>query len=69
MSVSYANLPAALANEDKIALFYWDQDQWVLEPTGSIDTIGNRIFAMPDHMTAFAIIADLDTIFLPIVKH
>jgi len=54
--------------EPSLALYYWDGSQWVLEPTGTLDTAAQTITATPDHFSDWAILGKVArNVYLPVV--
>jgi hypothetical protein len=51
-------------NEADLALYYWDGNNWLKEPTSMVDVEANTITAMPDHFSRWAALAPGDKIFL-----
>jgi len=64
LSVQYADSVPAI--EDTLALYFWDGDQWVLEPTSQLDPSTNTITAAPDHFSTWAVMGKGLPLYLPI---
>jgi peptide/nickel transport system substrate-binding protein len=66
-TVSYTETDFIPSIEDTLALYYWDGDQWVIEPTSQLDIGSKSITATPDHFSYWAVFGKMDRIFLPIL--
>jgi hypothetical protein len=70
--VSYADLDLGVASEDTLALFYWDGSQWTGESTSTLDMEAKQVTATPNHMTKFALFAEVKIIswkvYLPLLS-
>jgi hypothetical protein len=66
-TISYAGADIAPAIEDTLALYFWQDDQWVLEPTSVLDTASKTITATPDHFSEWAILGETNRIYLPVL--
>ena len=67
ITVSYT--PAQLGGviEDTLALYYWSGDQWVLEPTSSLDASSRTLTAAADKIALWAVLGKTKRTFLPAV--
>ena len=69
ITVSYEqeDVPAGV-NEAELALYYWNGDIWVKEPTSLVDVVANTVSAMPNHFSSWAILGEKDKgIYLPVI--
>ena len=53
--------------EETLALYHWDGEAWAAEPSSQVDAAGNRITAMPDHFSTWAVWGETRRVFLPLV--
>ncbi|MDY7077431.1 MAG: kelch repeat-containing protein [Chloroflexota bacterium] len=54
--------------EDSLALYWWDGDEWVAEPTSAVDEANNTVAATPGHLGIFVVMGTpKTTIYLPLV--
>ncbi len=67
IAVQYADSIPAL--EDTLALYVWDGNQWVLEPTSHLDPGTNMISAMPGHFSTWAVMGEGIPQYLPMLMH
>jgi hypothetical protein len=53
-----------------LGLYYWDGNQWVLEPTSQVNTDNKTVTATPNHLSVWAIFSgeDAEFSYLPLVK-
>lgn len=67
ITVAYdeSQLPAGF-DESMLALYYWDNGRWVIEPTSVVDTVANIITATPNHFSLWAALARYNT-YLPLI--
>ena len=56
------------AIEETLALYYWDGDGWVKEPTSQLNLGDNTITATPDHFSAWALLGETNHIYLPLIR-
>jgi hypothetical protein len=61
-----AEVPA-LMREETLALYSWDGDGWVSEPTGHLEQAGNVVTATPDHFSLWAVLGEIHHVYLPLV--
>lgn len=68
VTITYENTAvSSLANESDLALYYWDNTQWVRETTSQVDVAANRLTATPNHFSSWAVLAP-NSVYLPFVK-
>jgi ligand-binding sensor domain-containing protein len=67
LTVDYADGDLGPAVESTLGVYWWDGGQWVLEPSSDVDVAANRVTAMPDHMTLFAVLGETNRLYLPLV--
>lgn len=53
--------------EDSLALYYWDGSQWVREPRSVLDTLANKVTAIPNHFSLQAMLGESRRIYLPLI--
>jgi phosphonate transport system substrate-binding protein len=66
MTVVYGDDQAGWASEGSLALYFWDGEQWVREPSSVVNGADNTIVAAPDHFSRWAVLGT-PKVFLPIV--
>jgi len=66
ITVGYLDTEKAGAMEDTLALYWWNDDHWELEPTAAVFTQTNTLTATPSHMTLFTLKGETERIFLPL---
>jgi hypothetical protein len=52
-------------NEAELGLYYWDDNEWLLEPTSQVDVVNNVLSATPDHFSIWAGLFEDHRIYLP----
>ena len=65
LTVLYNESSMSPFDEGDYGLYWWDGSQWVAEATSAIDIDGNLFTAAPDHMTLFAILIEVEKVYLP----
>ena len=53
--------------EEALTLYYWNGGQWELEPTSAVNTETSQIIATPNHLGTWAILFDVESIYLPAI--
>ena len=53
--------------EETLALYYWDGEQWIPEPSSVLDPAADTIMATPDHLSLWALLAEDHHLLLPII--
>jgi oligopeptide transport system substrate-binding protein len=66
ITISYTEKDLGVIPEETLALYYWDGDQWVKEPTSVVDTDLNTITAMPDHFSNWSMLGEVERTYLPL---
>jgi hypothetical protein len=61
--------PARLGpvTETSLALYSWDGTGWQRESAGPPDTAAHTVVATPDHFSYWALLGELQRVFLPLV--
>jgi hypothetical protein len=67
-SFTYNDSALSTLIEATLSLYTWDGEQWVLEPSSSVNTQTNTLTASPGHFSTWAVFADTRRIYLPILK-
>lgn len=69
MTFSYADAEAQAAHVDEstLALYAWEDDAWVREPSSVVDPDANIVTAAPDHFSLWAVLGTTRQVFLPVV--
>jgi len=66
--IRYTDAEKGPAIEDTIALYYWNGQQWLKEPSSVVDPISNTIAANPDHWpTLWAVLGETRRLVLPLI--
>jgi basic membrane protein A len=58
---------AQVVAESALALYFWDNGQWVKEPTCVVDAQANLITCTPDHFSLWGVLSVRHQVFLPLV--
>lgn len=66
--IGYADGERGPVIENTLALFSWDGDQWIQEPTSLVDPGAHTITATPDHFSLWAVLGETDRFFAPLVS-
>jgi peptide/nickel transport system substrate-binding protein len=53
--------------EETLALYAWDGDEWVQEPTSAVDMANNVVTAAPDHFSVWAVLGQTNRVYLPLI--
>jgi hypothetical protein len=67
ITVRYADIEKGPATESTLALYSWDGNQWVKEPTSVVNEAANIITATPAHLSLWAVLGETRRVCLPIV--
>ena len=67
LTIQYTDAQKGPAIGDTLALYYWDDNQWVEEPSSQVDTLNNTLTAMPDHFSVWAVLGETRRVFLPLI--
>ncbi|NJN97308.1 MAG: hypothetical protein HC875_26105 [Anaerolineales bacterium] len=66
--IRYTDAEKGPAIEDTLALYYWNGQQWLKEPSSGVDPISNTITANPDHWaTLWAVLGETRRMVLPVI--
>lgn len=66
LTVQYAQSELGVAIEDTLALYHWDDNQWVKEPGSQVNTLSHTVTATPDHFSLWAVFGETRRVFLPL---
>jgi ligand-binding sensor domain-containing protein len=66
ITVGYLDREKAGVIEDTLALYWWHDGSWELEPSTSVSTQTNILTATPNHMTMFSVRGQTRRVFLPV---
>ena len=55
------------AIESTLALYSWDGNQWVKEPTSVVSEAANTVTATPAHLSLWAVLGETKWVYLPLV--
>lgn len=67
LTVHYTEAEKGPAIENTLAFYWWDGNQWVKEPSSTVDTANNTVTAMPDHLSLWGVLGQTWRVYLPIV--
>ena len=68
LTIQYDEPDIMGVNEYTIALYYWNGNQWVKEPSSTLDTVNNRVNATPKVLGQWAILGSNSwPIYLPTI--
>jgi hypothetical protein len=67
VTITYGDAEVGPAIEETLALYSWDGDEWVAEPSSELDEGSNTITATPDHFSTWAVLGETRRVFLPLV--
>ncbi|MBE7471205.1 MAG: hypothetical protein HS114_18865 [Anaerolineales bacterium] len=66
--IRYTDAEKGPAIEDTIALYYWNGQQWLKEPSSVVDPLSNTIAANPDHWpTLWTVLGETRRMVLPLI--
>jgi oligopeptide transport system substrate-binding protein len=68
LEVFYDEADLGLIPEDTLALYYWSEPDWIMEPTSVVDTVNNLVTATPDHFSFWSLIGEIVRVFTPLVQ-
>jgi hypothetical protein len=69
LTIQYTDAEKGAAIESSLALYYWDDAQWVKEDSCVVDIESNTLTATPDHFSLFAVSDDTHRFYLPIIRN
>lgn len=67
--VRYTDEEKGPAIEDTLALYYWNGNQWVEEPSSVVDPVANTVTATPNHFSLWAVFGETRRMFLPLTSN
>ena len=67
LTVHYTNAEKGLAVESTLALYFWDGNGWVKEPSSVVDTAANTVTAHPSHFSKWAVLGETKRVYLPLI--
>jgi phosphonate transport system substrate-binding protein len=67
LSADYDDDQLDLPAEKTVAWYFWDGSAWVYEPTSKVDPVNNIVTAEPGHFSQWAIFADPQQVYLPLI--
>lgn len=66
LTAQYTEAELGVVNEETVALYYWDGQQWSREANSTVDVTNHLITANPTHIALWAIGGETYPLFLPI---
>jgi hypothetical protein len=67
ITVHYTDAEKGPVIENTLALYYWDGNKWVKEPSSVVDPANNRVTARPNHLSLWAVLGETRRVYLPLV--
>jgi oligopeptide transport system substrate-binding protein len=67
LTVHYTDVERGPVKENTLALYSWDGDEWVKDPTSQVDGSLNEVSATPDHFSLWTVLGETNRTFLPLV--
>jgi alpha-tubulin suppressor-like RCC1 family protein len=67
VTVAYIEMDRGPATESTLALYSWDGNQWVKEPTSVVSEAANTVTASPAHLSLWAVLGETRRVYLPLV--
>jgi hypothetical protein len=67
ITVHYTDAEKGPVIEGTLALYYWDGNKWVKEPSSVVDPANNRVTARPNHLSLWAVLGETRRVYLPLV--
>ena len=68
LTVEYTDDEKGPAVADTLALYFWDGDGWVKEPSSQVDTAARTITATPVHFSIWAALGETRRMHLPLIE-
>jgi oligopeptide transport system substrate-binding protein len=67
LTVHYTDAERGPVKENTLALYSWDGDEWVKEPTSVVEGSANTVSATPNHFSLWTVLGETNRTFLPLV--
>jgi DNA-binding beta-propeller fold protein YncE len=67
VTVQYTEAERGPAIESTLGFYFWNGSQWVREPTSTVDNANNRMTAMPNHFSTWAVLGETHRVYLPVI--
>jgi hypothetical protein len=55
VTIEYGEDELGQVDEATLGLYYWDGENWILEPSSKVDIGANTITSTPDHFSIWAV--------------
>ena len=68
ITVQYTDAQRGSVNESTLAFYYWAGNQWMKEPTSTVDAVSNKVTATPGHFSAWIVMGEIRRVYLPLVN-
>jgi putative multiple sugar transport system substrate-binding protein len=68
ITVQYTDAQNGSVNESTLAFYYWAGNQWIIEPTSTVDVDSNKVTATPSHFSAWIVMGENRRVYLPLVN-
>jgi hypothetical protein len=65
--IGYADAELSSVDEETLALYYWTGSGWVKEATSLLDKSNHNVSASPDHFSSWAVLGEVQRIYLPLI--
>lgn len=66
MALRYSDDDSGPVVEETLALYRWDGEQWVLEPSSAVHPVSNTVTASPEHLGLFCVLGEARWHYLPL---
>jgi Tol biopolymer transport system component len=67
ITVKYTDAEKGPAIENTLALYYWDESEWIKESGSVLNMDANTLIATPHHFSSWAVLGETYPVFLPVV--
>lgn len=67
LSLQYNPSSLNASIENTLALYYWNGTQWVKDPSSQLNITNRVVTAHPNHLSRWAILPDMQNVFLPLL--
>jgi hypothetical protein len=67
LTVQYTDGEVDQLNENLLALYTWEGNNWVKEPSSRVDASANTVTAMPHHLSLWSVLWRQVEVYLPLV--
>lgn len=68
LTVHFTEGEKGVARLDSLALYYWDGNGWVKEPSSTVDPVNHIIKAQPNHISLWTVLGETQWVYLPFIS-